>query len=268
MDIVQVLIAAGFGAIFGAFGGIVGHFVGQLLPKQARQPVMILCVVVAGVLSQHLKPGSLASPSGQQLSNQLRKDPLMQLVADNFPERFNGMIARIAENPDEEYAEQQGFQLTSSLRRENADHIWTASAQQIDSYLLRSLDLNQRLRMQYGQDVCSDFVFAGPPGTPQIVEEELDNILALGLALFETILDGRDTPIDRDLSTAGDWSEFFDIWLAADGTSEMLQSVTMPTRGDNALCGAWISMTEQLLSMQTPLADRLKAQLVHLSASG
>lgn len=277
MDVVQILILFGLGGVFGAAGACFLYVIKHFLPKQFQQAILVICVVIAVVicvviavvLSQQAKSNFFGTSLEQQLSDGLREEPYMQLLAENFPEEFDALVTRVAKKPDAKYAKEQAFELTSSLRRENGHHVWTASTEKIDAYLNMSLDLYRGLRERHGDSVCSTFLYAGPNGARQILDEELAGINALALALFEAVLDGRDnTQTDRTLTTEDDFNTLFETWLAADGTQAMVQSIVNPTEGDDALCGAWISMTEQLLSMQLPLADRLKTHLVYNAAIG
>ena len=144
-----------------------------------------------------------------QLDTELQKQSIFELIKRNFPDDYETTLASLADLVHQVGAEAQakqiGFELTSRLRRENADALLTAPRTDLKKIIQDNLVIYEHLLATEGPLPCARYAALGPAGYGPLDTTLTELTSSATLAVFETIEAGRNSgqtawspPTDND----------------------------------------------------------------------
>ena len=203
-----------------------------------------------------------------QLDTELQKQPIFELIKRNFPDDYETTLASLADLVHQVGAEAQakqiGFELTSRLRRENADALLTAPRADLKKIIQDNLVIYEHLLATEGPLPCARYAALGPAGYGPLDTTLTELTSSAALAVFETIEAGRNSgqtawspPTDDDYALLREELGNRGIDL------DMLTAFENAVADDEGTCHTTITYYQILTDSEGAAYDRILAAAVH-----
>ena len=203
-----------------------------------------------------------------QLDTELQKQSIFELIKRNFPDDYETTLASLADLVHQVGAEAQakqiGFELTSRLRRENADALLTAPRADLKKTIQDNLVIYEHLLATEGPLPCARYAALGPAGYGPLDTTLTELTSSATLAVFETIEAGRNSgqtawspPTDNDYALLREELGNRGIDL------DMLTAFENAVADDEGTCHTTITYFQILTDSEGAAYDRILAAAVH-----
>lgn len=203
-----------------------------------------------------------------QLDTELQKQSIFELIKRNFPDDYETTLASLADLVHQAGAEAQakqiGFELTSRLRRENADALLTAPRADLKKIIQDNLVIYEHLLATEGPLPCARYAALGPAGYGPLDTTLTELTSSATLAVFETIEAGRNSgqtawspPTDNDYALLREELGNRGIDL------DMLTAFENAVADDEGTCHTTIAYFQILNDSEGAAYDRILAAAVH-----
>lgn len=203
-----------------------------------------------------------------QLDTELQKQPIFELIKRNFPDDYETTLASLTgvvhQADAEAQARQISFELTSRLRRENADTLLMAPRADLKKTIQANLVIYEHLLASEGPLPCARYAALGPAGYGPLDATLTELTSSAALAVFETIEAGRNSgqtawspPTDDDFELLGEELGNRGIDL------DMLTAFENAVADDEGTCHTTIAYFQILTDSEGASYDRILAAAVH-----
>ena len=215
-----------------------------------------------------LRPAEPEESLKSQLDTELQKQPIFELIKRNFPDDYETTLASLTDvvhqTDAEAQASQISFELTSRLRRENADALLTAPRADLKNTIQANLVIYEHLLASEGPLPCARYAALGPAGYGPLDTALTELTSSAALAVFETIVAGRSSgqtawspPTDDDYGLLGEELGNRGIDL------DMLTAFENAVADDEGTCHTTIAYFQILTDSEGASYDRILAAAVH-----
>lgn len=189
-----------------------------------------------------------------------------ELVKTRAPDEFDELMEDYAalsrrSELDEDAITRTSADITAAIRKRHAEDARNAPQESLIAVVRSQRDL--LLPFKDDPETCNAIIMRGPGAIDLDRAEELLPLLAAGaMANFTAIYDGRDSKRRQAPPTDRDYQAFFDSWQRRGVSERMLAAIERPDEGNPDLCGAFLSLFEQLAIPGLPGVGRVRAEVV------
>lgn len=207
-----------------------------------------------------------------ELDRELQSNALFKIIKNNFPEDYQTALISITKVADQddgrEQASQIGFELTTRLRKENADTLLMAPRANLKKTIQAYLAIYEYLLASDGVMSCSRYVVHGPDTLSPMSDTLTELTISVATTTFQAIEAGLNTPqVARATPTEEDYVILGEE-LGRRGIDAEMWAAFENTKPDHeGTCYTAIAYFQILSDTDSDAYDQMLAYMVHGLAS-
>lgn len=264
MDWDSIIVATIAGAVGGGLGGLLGLTLSRFFGKSAQMFIMPVCVVLGLFAGRMATDAFKDNKIRQGVVSEVSGNELMTLIKEKYPDDFRVYVNKLNTRTNKEQATAHGRELGETIRRREADKVWTANDRYLISYIASMRGLTEQIRDDAGEEGCYEFIARGelPTKSTERIGAKANTV---GVAMMRMLSEGRDEPVERRERPSPQDVQLLVETLQAGGMTETeIEFIkAAPQTFEPGVCEAFLSFYRGIETADGEFAQRFRSSFVY-----